>query len=283
MNYRLLLPLVLVGSLAACSSGGDGDGGDAGGNNGGNTTGGNTGGNNVVGGNQGGGEFGGRAGVLQGTVGAADGIYVLNSNNILAGVSIAADGSAVSTFGDLGEGANFSGNVTQLSHPASNNGAAGSFAPVGEEPANASLSVSIMDGMSIEGSGASLAYLSAGSLTTADAASLAGNWRGVHLFGDATVFDFILDLTFSGNSFTGSSDFFDAGVSQFPNTIDGSFETFGDVALVSFTWGSADNPPASYSGIAYLLADGTNRLALSAQRDAGQSDGSATISGLLSR
>jgi len=106
---------------------------------------------NVVGGNQGGGEFGGRAGVLQGTVGAADGIYVLNSNNILAGVSIAADGSAVSTFGDLGEGANFSGNVTQLSHPASNNGAAGSFAPVGEEPANASLSVSIMDGMSIEG------------------------------------------------------------------------------------------------------------------------------------
>ncbi len=282
MNCRLLIPLFMAGALAACSSGG-GDGDEGGGTTGG-TTGGTPGGGTVIGGNEGGGEFGGRAGVLQGALGGSNGVYVLNSNNVLAGLSIDTDGSAGSFFGDLGAGADFSGSVVQLFHPASNNGASGSFAPVGEAPAEVNLSVSIVDGVSIEGSGASLTYAAPGTFPVANAESLAGNWTGVHQFGDGPVFDFIINLAFSGNSFTGSTDFFGPdGISQFPNTINGSLEPFGDAALVSFTWGSETNPPASYSGMAYLLPDGTNRLALIAQRDAGQPEGSATISGLLSR
>lgn len=214
-----------------------------------------------------------KAGTYTGDFGAGNGVYVIDNDNYMAGLALASDGSATSLFADLGDSNEFNGNLRQYFHEESKpDGAAGSFGAVAQGPTDVpvTLSISFEDG--INGSGFSLTGASAGQLTVADEAALAGSWQGAHGFCNATeCFQLVTSMSFSGGTLTGSTQVDDGNVID----IAGSVSGFGEVSLVTFTWGGN-----TYTGAAFFVPDGSGRLAFFGESPESET---VTIASLLSR
>jgi hypothetical protein len=200
-------------------------------------------------------------------------VYVIGNDNFLAGLALATDGSATSLFGELGDSNEFNGSLREYSHEESKpDGAAGSFGAVAQGPTEIPVTLSISFDDGINGSGFSLSGASAGQLTTADEAALAGSWQGTHGFCNATeCFQLVTSMSFSGGTLTGSTQVDDGTVFDIAGAVTG----FGEVSLVTYTWGGN-----TYTGAAFFVPDGSGRLAFF-----GESVGSdpVTIASLLSR
>lgn len=213
------------------------------------------------------------AGTYTGDFGTGNGVYVINNENYLAGLSLATNGSATSLFGELGDGNSFTGNLRQYFHQESlPQGAAGSFGAVAGELTERPVSFSISIGQGINGDGIALTGASAGQLTTANAASLAGTWQGTHGFcGGETCFELITTITFDGLTVSGSTQVDDGT----PVPLQGGITEFGEVSLVSFVWSES-----TYTGAVFFVPDGTGRLAMFGESPDSQT---LTIAALMSR
>jgi len=241
-------------------------------------------------------EAGTKAGSYIGTFGFAGdavGVYVIDNENQLAGLAIAADGSAQSLFGDLGGSDMFEGSLRQYLHDESQlNDAALSFGSTGGVANPLGIDVTIVNGQTIESnaeSSTSVALMaSSGSLAPANAQSLAGTWSGIFSFctlsgeppapvpGECNLLT--TQLTFSGSSMTGSTTFqsFEGG-EPFVAPMFGAITDFGDVALFDFAW----NNIGGYSGLVTFTPDGSGDIAFVGE-NLGNPD-NITISGRLAR
>lgn len=286
-----ILAVAIVAALSACSSGSDsGDGGgDAGGGTGTNANTGTNTGNVIADPTEpsvpdagtvptGGGDgpvAGTKAGSYLGTFGGAEGVYVINNDFDLAGLAIAADGSAQSLFGNVGPGDDFSGNLRQYLHQESR-GIPGSFGSIGGLADPLSIDVSIINGQTITSTADSdtavaLVGTTGSAVAPATVASLDGSWEGVHSFctdgPDGQLVDCQLlttTLTFNGTDVTGSTVVTDPdGVDTFTVLIAGGITEFGDAALIDFTWGDA----AGYSGVVFFTPSADGRLVFIGERE----------------
>lgn len=218
-----------------------------------------------------------KAGTYTGDAGAGQGVYVVNNDNFLAGMALLTNGSAKSLFGELGEGNTFNGSLRSYTHQESRpDGAAGSFGSVAARDTAVTTTLTTVNGVSITGPGISLVGASAGQLTTANAASLAGTWQGTHGFcgiteGVESCDQLVTTLVFNGVTVTGNT----LVTGGEPVSLEGGITEFGETALISFLWGGN-----TYAGVVFFVPDGTGRIAF-----LGESPGSdpETISGLLAR
>jgi len=309
-------------TLAGCSSSGgsdDGDGGNAGGTDGAST-------GNGGGGGQGGGQDGGqggdtgatpapggnttaanpdgspptpsgggapsgdtKAGTYLGDFGFGTGVYVIDTEDRLAGLSLADNGEANALFGELGEGNTYSGTLRRQVLDPSNPPDAGGFG-TGDPTLEAvgPYELSFTPGDSITSTGgeqsASLSVAGEGALQPATVASVAGSWRGVNEYGDCSGTAgcrLVFEITFDGTSVSGSTSVeTGAGESSFENPIAGSIAEYGDVLLLSFNWSSGERL-AQYDGVAFFTTDGTGRLVFLGETLAGGDN--PVIASLLAR
>ena len=230
-----------------------------------------------------------KAGTYIGTFGDSEGVYVINNNNQLAGLTIRANGSAQSLFGDLGAADSFNGELRQYLHQESRpDGASGSFGAVASLVNPLGIDVTIVNGQTIESTAESATAVNlrgaAGSLQVANAASLAGTWSGVHSFctdgPDGTLVGCQLlttSLTFNGNTVTGSTVITDAeGTAQAPIFLNGGITEFGEASLIDFNWGDA----SGYSGVVFFTPSGDGRVAFIGERPVGDPP---TISAVMTK
>ena len=91
-----------------------------------------------------------KAGSYFGTFGFGDGVYVIDNDNNLAGLAVAAGGSATSLFGNVGDGNSFNGTFRQYNHPASTPSTAGIFAAGDPQTISANYDLNIVNGQTIE-------------------------------------------------------------------------------------------------------------------------------------
>lgn len=233
-----------------------------------------------------------KAGSYVGTLGFANGVYVIDNQNRFSGLAINAEGRAQSLFGQIdGEGA-FSGSLRQYIHEQSRlNDAAISFGSTGGAAGDLAIDVTIVNGQTIESTATSstaVALLgSTGSaLSPASSATLAGTWSGANSFcnvaGDppapvaGTCNTLTTELTFSGTAVTGSTTFVAAtGGDPFVAPISGAITDFGDVALIDFSW----NNVAGFSGLVAFTLDGNGDIAFVGENLANPDN--LTISGRL--
>ncbi len=203
-----------------------------------------------------------KAGVWLGDFGTgSQGVYVIDNDNSITGLAIAADGSASSVFGSLGEGDTFTGVLDIHAHPASDATVPGVFAPRGELVVpSTEYSLNIVNGQTIEstdGGGVSLVFGAPGSLTPATVESLAGSWQGSHSFCNAGGVDcqvVSVNLTFNGTDVTGNTSILavETGeVSDFSPAISGSITPFGDVMATTLSWNDL-----SFAGVIYFDVGG---------------------------
>jgi len=189
-------------------------------------------------------EAGDRAGAYIGDFGSGQGVYVLGADNALSGLALAADGSASSLFGNLGTASTFSGNLRAHFHTASTPANEGIFS-AGELAASgpAQFNLNIVDGQTIEslsGTTVSLTAVSAGGLSPATPATVAGDWSGSHQFCGADLTNcsnLVTEINFSGSTVSGRTVIITPeGTEQFPNAIAGSITQLGDVSTLTYTW-----------------------------------------------
>lgn len=225
-----------------------------------------------------------KAGVWLGDFGTgAPGVYVIDNDNVITGLAVAADGSAESVFGSLGDGSSFTGQLDNHFHPASNPAVPGIFAPRGEATDADSYSLNIVNGQTIEGTGGdgvALVYAGPGALTPATIESVAGSWSGAHSFcgleGNCSVVS--VNVTFSGSDLSGNTQIVNVDtqeVSDFSPAITGSIAPFGDVLTTSFTWNEL-----TFAGVVYFDTNGN--LILNADDTSGETD-HQTLTSLLTR
>lgn len=224
-----------------------------------------------------------KAGVWLGDFGTgSNGVYIIDNDNRISGLAVAADGSANSVFGSLGEADTFTGTLDNHTHPASNPAVPGVFAPRGEIAGPVSYSLNILDGQTIESTdagGVSLSFAAPETLSPATAESLTGAWQGSHSFcsgADCSVV--AVNLTFSGADMSGNTEIVNVStqeVSDFSPAIAGTVAPFGDVMTTSFSWNDL-----AFSGVVYF--DTAGNLILNAD-DISGGDEHQTLSSLLTR
>ena len=222
-----------------------------------------------------------KAGSYVGNFGGAEGVYIINNDNELAGLAISDTGSAQSLFGDIGAGDTFAGDLRQYIHQESiENPTTGSFGAVASLADPLSIDVTIVNGQTIESTEASptavaLLGTEGSSVTPADAESLEGTWVGEHTF--CCLVDDINNvltttLVFDGLTVSGSTQVDDGDVI----VIDGVITEFGDGSLIDFNWGDT----SGYSGVVFFTPSGDGRIAYIGEIEGGDTP---TISGVLTR
>ena len=222
-----------------------------------------------------------KAGSYFGTFGFGDGVYVIDNDNNLAGLAVAADGSATSLFGNVGDGNSFNGTFRQYNHPASTPATAGIFAAGDEQTISANYDLNIVNGQTIESlSGPSASLIGAsGTVMVADTASLAGDYQGRHRFcitpDDCP--ELVTDINFNGNNVTGSTRVVQPdGEDTFIIPIAGTLSDFSEGALISFEWNSN-----VYNGVVFFIPDGSGRVVMIGETSAEVDN--QTIASLMTR
>ena len=222
-----------------------------------------------------------KAGSYFGTFGFGDGVYVIDNDNNLAGLAVAADGSATSLFGNVGDGNSFNGTFRQYNHPASTPSTAGIFAAGDPQTISANYDLNIVNGQTIESlSGPSASLIGAsGTVMVADAASLAGDFQGRHRFcitpDDCP--ELVTDINFNGSSVTGSTRVVQSdGEDTFIVPIAGTLSDFSEGALISFEWNSN-----VYNGVVFFISDGSGRVVMIGETSAEVDN--QTIASLMTR
>ena len=222
-----------------------------------------------------------KAGSYFGTFGFGDGVYVIDNDNNLAGLAVAADGSATSLFGNVGDGNSFNGTFRQYNHPASTPSTAGIFAAGDPQTISANYDLNIVNGQTIESlSGPSASLIGAsGTVMVADAASLAGDFQGRHRFcitpDDCP--ELVTDINFNGSSVTGSTRVVQSdGEDTFIVPIAGTLSGFSEGALISFAWNSN-----VYNGVVFFIPDGSGRVVMIGETSAEVDN--QTIASLMTR
>ena len=207
---------------------------------------------------------------------------MIDNDNNLAGLAVAADGSATSLFGNVGDGNNFNGTFRQYSHPASTPSTAGVFAAGDPQTTSANYDLNIVNGQTIESlSGPSASLIGAsGTVTVADATSLAGDFQGRHRFCGTSLDDcseLVTDINFNGSTVTGSTRVVQSdGEDTFIVPIAGTLSDFSESALISFEWNSN-----VYNGIVFFIPDGSGRVVMIGETSA--EVGNQTIASLMTR
>jgi hypothetical protein len=229
-----------------------------------------------------------KAGAYVGDFGSGEGVYVISNNNFLAGLAVAADGTANSLFGDIGTGNTFTGNLRSYFHNSSDPadqgvfgaGVAGSLADV---IAPTTFNLNIVNGQTIESvDGAAVLLVGSGNgqLAPATAATVAGTWIGNHRYcgSDITSCDVLrTEITFTSSAVSGRTVIIKPDGSQtFENPISGSITEFGDVSLLSFTWNSN-----TYNGLVFFRPGATGQLVFLGETSATADN--KTIASLLTR
>jgi len=223
-----------------------------------------------------------KAGSYTGNFGGANGVYVINNDNDIAGLAVNADGSAQSLFGNLGTTDTFTGSLRQYIHQESRPDAqAAVFGSVAGAADPLEIEVNIVNGQTISSTATSptavdLVGTTGSSVTPATEASLAGTWTSVHSFCEddaagmpVNCLELSTELTFAGSDVTGST-LVTGGTAVL---INGAITEFGDAALMDFDWGDS----AGYSGVVFFTPAADGRIAF-----VGENDG-ATISGLMTK
>jgi len=268
------LAIAAIVALSACSSGGsdptptdpnDGpqDGGNPPAGDGGNPPGnpGNPGGTPPSAGDGNPPAAGTSAGTYVGDFGNGSGVFVIDNDNRLSGLALAANGSGVSVFADLGAQSNFQGTARRYFHEESKPDQSSGTFGAGNVSTDTPLAVNlnIIAGQtiqSLDGNPVSLTAASAGQLTPISASSLAGDWTASHQFcGNDGCSQLVTQLNFNGTQITGSTEIFTDGTGDFRVPIAGSTTDFGDVVLVGFSWGGS-----IYNGVAMAATDGSGRI-----------------------
>jgi len=235
-----------------------------------------------------------KAGVYTGNFGTGNGVYVIDNDNAISGLALAADGSASSLFGNIGTGSEFSGVLRSNFHDASSPATQGVFGAgvrgidAAGTSGDGSYNLNIVNGQSIEslsGPTVNLSAASAGDLTAASATALAGAWSGRHRYcgSNGTVCSFLVtEVNFSGTTVTGRTYIIDPeGAENFEFAIDGSITEFGDVALLSFTWAG---DASVYNGVAFFTPGSSSQLTFIGEVSPTVADeGRTTIASLLTR
>lgn len=231
-----------------------------------------------------------KAGAYIGDFGSGNGVYVINNANALAGLALAANGTANSLFGNLGAGSAFNGTLRSYFHTSSDPAEQGIFS-AGEPGANAptpaptSFNLNIVNGQTIEslsGASVSLVGASAGSLSPATASTLgSGTWSGRHRYCDQNLANcnvLVTEVTFAANAVTGRTYIeTSTGAEQFENAIAGSTTDFGDVSVLTFTWNGN-----TYNGAVFFLPGSSTQLVFLGETTAAEA-GNKTIASLLTR
>lgn len=222
-----------------------------------------------------------KAGSYFGSLGFGDGVYVIDNDNNFAGLAVAADGSATSLFGNVGDGNTFNGTFRQYNHPASTPATAGIFAAGDEQTISANYNLNIVNGQTIESiSGTSASLIGAtGTVTVANTASLAGDFQGRHRFcsepDDCS--ELVTDINFNGSSVMGSTRVVQPdGEETFIVPIAGTLSDFSEGALISFDWNSN-----VYNGVVFFIPDGTGRVVMIGETTADVNN--QTIASLMTR
>lgn len=233
---------------------------------------------------------GSRAGAYIGDFGSGNGVYVLGDNNAISGMALLADGTAYSLFGNLGGESTFTGSLSPYYHPASTPANDGGYGP-GEgvlesqaplQPPSA-FNLNIVDGQTIEslsGAQVNLTAATAGELSAATPAAVAGTWAGRHRFCSAPTDCSVLatEVTFANNEFTGRTFVItSAGVDTFIRPIVGNLTEVNGVSTLTFTWNEN-----TYNGSIAFLPGTTNQLVFLGET-ANTDAGNRTIASLLTQ
>ncbi len=234
-----------------------------------------------------------KAGTYIGSLGFADGVYVIDNQNRLAGLAISAEGQAQSLFGQLDDADTFQGALTQYLHEQSRaNPAAISFGSTAFQADDLGIDVTIVNGQTIESTAESetavmLLGAAGSALMPATAEQLAGSWSGTNSFcnvdaaGEPIATEcntLTTQLTFAGTTVTGSTTFSNPdGSSTFEAPLDGGITDFGGASLLEFTWNSI----AGYTGLVFFTTDNNGDIAFVGENAANPDN--LTISGRLSR
>jgi len=205
-----------------------------------------------------------KAGTYIGDFGSGNGVYIISNDNALTGLALATDGSASSVFGDVGSQSTFAGELRGHFHAASVTPDLGIFgAGTAADPALPAFNLNIVNGQSIEslaGPAVNLSFASAGALSPATAATVAGSWSGRHRFCGADIIDcdfLVTEITFNGTDVTGRTFVLKPdGEEVFAIDIAGSITEFGDVSLLSFNWNNN-----TYNGAVFFVPGSTTELA----------------------
>ncbi|MFK7992706.1 MAG: hypothetical protein AB8B87_01120 [Granulosicoccus sp.] len=226
-----------------------------------------------------------KAGSYVGNFGGANGVYVINNQNQLAGLAINPDGSAQSLFGDVGAADTFTGSLRQYIHEQSRPDAnAAVFGSVANLANPLSIAVNIVNGQTITSTAESptavnLVGTTGSSVSPANAQSLAGDWSAVHSFCSSDANGQPVDcltlttlMTFNGTEVTGSTQVTGFGVVP----IVGAITEFGDAALIDFSWDGT----VGYSGVVFFTPEADGRIVFIGENE---SAGNATISALMTR
>lgn len=230
-----------------------------------------------------------RVGAYIGDFGAGNGVYVIDNGNNLAGIAVGADGAANSLYGNIGSGSTYNGTLRNVYHDASTPATQGVYGPgvpgidAAGTPGDKTFNLNIVDGQSIESlSGPSVALrgVSAGELTTADTASLAGTWTGQHRYCGANETNCSVlhtEVSFSGTAISGRTYVVESdGTQDYEFPVQGTLTPLGEVSLVSFTW--LDN---TYTGAALFIPGSSSELAFFGETQADVNR--KTIASLLTR
>lgn len=225
-----------------------------------------------------------KAGTYIGDFGSGNGVYVISNDNLLSGLALSSDGSANSVFGDVGSQSTFAGELRGHFHAASVTPDLGIFgAGTVADPELPAFNLNIVNGQSIEslsGPAVNLTFASAGDLSPASVATVAGSWSGRHRFcgADTINCDFLVtEITFNGTAVTGQTFVLKPdGEEVFAVDIAGSITEFGDVSLLSFNWNNN-----TYNGAVFFVPGSTTELAFVGET-LGEGD-NKTIASLLTR
>ncbi|MBX2839212.1 MAG: hypothetical protein KTR35_20315 [Gammaproteobacteria bacterium] len=276
MILKRLIFVGLVSLLTACSSGSN-SGDDEGSTSGGGTT---------------GGDVSGNGGIWTGDIGYGSGVYVVDANNNVYGLSSDDGSTYTSSFGNIGNGTTYSGSLVEYFHPASNAVSGIAMAPIGEEFAGSGtpLNLNIVAGQTIENLASGNEFTltnSPSSLTTATPSAVAGSWRGTHSFltGDNSYAEYRMDVTFSGNTMTGSTGVYsfggdNDGAIDFVHDVNGTIAGYSNALTTNFTWSDAGGT-TTYNGVIYFHPDGSGNLVVNVQAANGGSP--VTLNSVLQR
>ena len=204
------------------------------------------------------------AGTYIGSFGGGEGVYIIDNENQLSGLSIFADGRAQTLVGSVGAEDTFTGALQQFQHEASEvDPQVQSFASVASLADDLSIDVTILNGQSITNTAESdtavslLAAVDGDALTPATAAAVAGEWSAFNTFGGNGDMNLTTSMTFDGTSVTGSTFLTLAdGTDTTPAPIAGGITEFGDAAIIEFTW----NGVPDYKGVVFFNPNGDGRL-----------------------
>ncbi len=226
---------------------------------------------------------GGVSGVWFGTTNFGDGVFVINSNAQLVGLS-SNNGSYEAVHGTTGGGDRFL-------HRTSDNPAHGdSFTLVGDLPSvvDPAQSDTVTYGLSVVNDGQqlnnvggpgnfSLTFATDNDIAPIDNAFLSGTWRALTSFA-ATNADLELNITFDGNGGVTGFTNFDNGTDQFniPFEAGGQTTVPADSSLymgITFTWNASQN----HSGVVYRDRNDSNRIILNTLAPADSSNFTAIL------